>query len=91
MTSERFNALVGSTNFEYFVHTLPKFSYYLCHATVFTLDKNDTCTRDQQLNVNKFGESLEIDELCFRELNDIFLFDLFNCEGVRETFSRSLF
>ena len=89
--TERFYPLVGSTNFEYFVHTLRNFAECLCHATVFTLGKNDTCTRDQQLNVNKFGESLEIDELCFRELNNIFVYDLLNCEGVCKTFSKYLF
>ena len=77
--------------FGYFVHTSPNFADYLCHATLFTLDKSDTCTRDQQLHVSKLGESLEIDELSFKELNNIFVFDLLNCEGVCETFSKSFF
>ena len=70
---------------------MPNFADYLCHATVFTLDKNDTCTRDQQLRVSELGESPKFDELCFKELNNTFELDLLECEGVCETFSKSLF
>ena len=59
----------------------PNFADYLSHATVFTLDKNDPCTRDQQLRVSKLGESLYFDELCFEELNNNFELNLWNCEN----------
>ena len=48
---------------------------------MFTLDKNDPCTRDQQLRVSKLGESLYFDELCFEELNNTFELNLLNCEN----------